>query len=110
MKTRIGFLAVGCLAAFAAAGAQDSTKAKTLSSILPFRGVHLDWGGGPVPYLDPREQGAAEVKISLPLRRYPNWSVALTTSTVIDTDTTSYVVPSSLGAGSGGFHPELVST
>ena len=111
MKTRLALFALGLVVAVVPpARAQDSTKTRTLSSLLPFRGLHVDLGGGPVPYLDPREQGAAEMKISLPLRKYPNWSIALTTSTVIDTDTTSYVVPSSVTAGSSGFHPELVST
>jgi hypothetical protein len=78
--------------------------------MLPFRGVHFDGGGGSVPYLDGHNTGraAAEVKITFPLRRFPDWSIAVTTSSVKDVDTTSFIV--SRSGWSTPYHPELVST
>jgi hypothetical protein len=91
---------------------QDTTKTtKTLFSMLPFRGAHVDWGGASVPYLDRSKAGAAalEGRISLPLRRFPDWSVAFAATSVTTTDTTSYVVPGSATPTAAGFHPRLSS-
>jgi len=110
MKT--AFLVFVCLASASTLSAQDSTRTHTLASILPFRGAHFDWGGGSVPYLDQAKSGAssAEVRISLPLRKYPDWSIALSSTAVLETDTTSYVVPESVTPTSTGYHPQLGST
>jgi hypothetical protein len=110
MKTRI--LVLAWLVSASCLTAQDSTRTHTLFGMLPFRGAHLDWGGGSVPYLDQAKSGAssAEVRISLPLRKYPNWSIAVSSSAVLETDTTSYVVPESVTPTSTGYHPQLGST
>src|SRR5690242_232758 len=81
--------------------AQDTAKTtNTLFSMLPFRGAHVDWGGASVPYLDRSKTGAGalEGRISFPLRRFPDWSLAFAATSVDPTDTTSYVVPASITA------------
>src|SRR5215208_1717209 len=109
MKPRILFLLICCLASLASA--QDSTRAGSVSSRLPYRGIHLGLGGGVMPYLDTRMPGAgaAEVKLALTLREFPDWSVAFTTSSVVNTDTTSYRVRGP-AFPQGSFHPDLMST
>ena len=88
--------------------AQDSSS----SRIWPFRGAHFDAGGGSLPYLDTHgpASAATEVKITLPLRRFPAWSISFAVSTVVDTDTTSYVVTRVPWSVSNPLHPELIST
>jgi hypothetical protein len=92
--------------------AQDTASTKTRSSALPFRGVHFDWGAARLPYLDRDGQHASaaglDLRLSLPLRRAPDWSVAFATN-ILSNDTTAYVVPASVASGQPGFHPRLTS-
>ena len=110
MKTRLLLVLLTTIASSALA--QDTTKATTtLFSMLPFRGAHLDWGAASVPYLDRGKASASafDGRISLPLRRFSDWSIAIAATSVTETDTTAYIAPGSVTATSSGFHPRLTS-
>jgi len=113
MKPTPLLLTTALLAAASPARGQDTTSTRTLASHLPFTGIHLDWGGGVVPYLD-RTTGdsggiAFAVALMLPLRRFPEWSIGFS-ATGVAGDTTGYIAPGSTADYPGGYHPHLVST
>ena len=100
---------LGLLGSSSAHG-QDSTASRGFWSHFPFSGIHMDLGGGIMPYLDASEPGALSTdgKLSLPIKRWSGWSLGFTSMSVFRPDSTSYVATVPV-TGSPTFHPGLVS-
>lgn len=92
--------------------AQDSTQAprpkdSTLLEKIGLRGVHVSFGGGSAPYRG-RATGPAstsEFRLGFTPRAHSEWTVAFTSSLVMDADTARYVA-----LGSSSYHPQMMET
>ena len=107
----LGILALGASRPVSAQGATgDTIKPKpavehTIGRLGWIKSAHIAFGGGQSPYIG-RAGGAqvSEFRLALSLKKLPNWTFAMASSGVVDTDTTSYVA-----GGSQGYHPRLAA-
>lgn len=76
----------------------------TIGRLGWIKSAHIAFGGGEAPYIG-RTGGAqvSEFRLALSLKALPNWTFAMASNGVVDTDTTSYAV------GSNGYHPRLAA-
>jgi hypothetical protein len=105
MMSRILLLAAVVAAIPSVASGQDTTR--TLFAMLPFRGAHIAFGPGTMPYLDDASpRGAsAQVKLMVTLKRFPDWSFGVSSTAIAEGDTTAYVAAGT----SPAIHPHLNS-